>query len=129
MGTPVISGAMTMCSMGLAPGTLNVLPLNRTTITGMPMANIMDMMPFVNVTPFVLCNSLVNPITASLTTAALGVLTPGPCTPVTVGPWSPGAAKATVGGMAALTDSSTCKCAYQGEIKITFSGVVNVTIT
>lgn len=128
MPTPVVNGAMTACTMGLAPSTLIVPPLNRTTVGGQPMAVITDMVPFMNVLPFVLCNSISNPATATLTAAALGVLTPGPCAPVTVGPWSPGAFKATVSGIPALTDSSTCKCAYMGEIKITFSGVVNATI-
>ena len=41
----------------------------------------MDNKPFVNVLPFGLCTSLANPITAAQTAAALGVLTPGPCTP------------------------------------------------
>ena len=45
----------------------------------------MDNKPFANILPFGLCTSLANPITAAQTAAALGVLTPGACTPVTVG--------------------------------------------
>jgi hypothetical protein len=128
MATPVVNGAMTSCTMGLAPSTLNVLPLNRTTIQGQPMASIADAIPFTNIVPFGLCNSIANPATAALTAAALGVLTPGPCAPVPAGIWAPGAAKSTVGVMPALTNSCSCKCAYLGEIKISFGGVVNVTI-
>lgn len=66
-----------MCSMGMAPGTLNVLPTNRVSFENKPAANIQDKVPFLNISPFGLCNSLANPITASQTAAALGVLTPG----------------------------------------------------
>ena len=55
-----------------------------------PPATIMDNQPFVNIMPFGLCTSLANPITAAQTTAALGVLTPGTCTPVIPAPWVPG---------------------------------------
>ena len=41
----------------------------------------MDNKPFANILPFGLCTSLANPITAAQTAAALGVLTPGTCTP------------------------------------------------
>jgi hypothetical protein len=129
MATPVIHGAITACTMGVFPSTLNVLPMNRTTIQGLPMANIADSLPIVNVAPFGLCNSLANPATALLTAAALGVLTPGPCVPQPVGPWSPGASKSTVAGLAALTNSCSCKCGYLGEITISAAGVINVTIT
>ncbi|NWD53110.1 PAAR-like protein, partial [Pseudomonas gingeri] len=43
MGSPqVCSGATLQCSFGAAPGTLNVLPINRALTSSMPAANIMD---------------------------------------------------------------------------------------
>ena len=76
MALPVVNGAMTMCSFGMAPSTLIVTPEKRTLVENMPAATIMDNKPFANVLPFGLCTSLANPITASQTAAALGVLTP-----------------------------------------------------
>lgn len=108
-----------MCSFGLAPSTLMVLPANRVMVENQPAANIMDNKPFVNIMPFGLCTSLANPITAAQTAAALGVLTPGTCTPVTVAPWLPGAPQTLVANMPALTNSSQCMCSYGGVVTIT----------
>jgi Domain of unknown function (DUF4280) len=123
MGIAVANGAMLMCTMGAAPGTLTVLPANRVMAEGVPMANIQDSKPFVNIGTFGVCMSLANPITASQTSAALGVLTPGTCTPMTSAPWTPGSATVQVGGMPALSNSCTCMCSYGGTISITNPGV------
>ena len=113
-----------MCSFGLAPSTLSVLPDKRVMTESTPTATIMDNKPYVNIAPFGLCTSLSNPITAAQTAAALGVLTPGTCTPVTVAPWVPGSTSMMIGNMPALTDSSTCNCAYGGVIQIVVGGAV-----
>ena len=118
MGLPVVTGAMLQCSFGAAPSTLSVLPMNRVMFENKPVANIMDNKPMVNIAPFALCMSLANPITAAQTAAALGVLTPGTCIPVTTAPWAPGAPKTLIANMPALTDSSICVCAYGGVIKV-----------
>ena len=65
MTLPVVNGAATMCTMGIAPAQLMVLPASRVMIDKQPAANIMDNKPFVNVMPFMLCNSLANPVTAA----------------------------------------------------------------
>jgi hypothetical protein len=125
MGQPVVTGAVTMCSMGLAPGTLTVIPQGPPVLMeSKPAATIMDNKPFANITPFGVCNSLANPTTASLTAAALGVLTPGPCTPVIPAPWAPGSPTVMYGGKPALNNSSKCMCAYGGVISINFAGAV-----
>jgi hypothetical protein len=126
---PVVNGAMTMCTFGLAPSTLIVTPEKRTLVENMPVATIMDNKPFANVLPFGLCTSLANPITAAQTAAALGVLTPGTCTPVTVAPWTPGAPIALTGNIPTLTQMSLCNCAYGGVITITNPGATRTTVT
>lgn len=122
MPMPVVTGAMTKCAFGTAPSTLVVLPTNRVMMEKKPAANIGDNKPFVNIMPFGTCMSLANPQTASLTSAALGVLTPGPCTPIITTPWIPGTPKTMVGPMPALTMDSTCMCGYGGVIQITAPG-------
>ncbi|GAB2460544.1 hypothetical protein GCM10027265_07080 [Jatrophihabitans fulvus] len=92
-------------------------------IEGKPAATITDCAPMVNVPPFGMCTTLSNPTVASATAAALGVLTPMPCVPVTT-PWKPGAIKTMLGGKPALTSSSTCQCSWGGVITITFPGAV-----
>ena len=126
MAQEVVSGAMTMCTFGLAPSTLNVLPLNMTMAGGQPAANIMDNVPLVNIMPFGMCISLANPTVAAATAAALGVLTPMPCIPVIPAPWVPGSPTVLLGNMPALNNTSTCMCAWAGVISITFPGQVTV---
>ncbi len=129
MPQQVVNGAATLCSFGLAPSTLMVLPVNRVLVENQPAANIMDNKPFVNIMPFGLCTSLANPITAAQTAAALGVLTPGTCTPVTVAPWAPGAPTTLVANMPALTNASQCMCAYGGAITITTPVAMKTMVT
>ena len=109
---------MMMCTFGVAPSALSVLPLNRTNIGG-PAANIMDNKPMVNIPTFGMCMSVANPTVASATAAALGVLTPMPCIPATVAPWAPGAATVMLGNMPALDNVSTCTCMWGGVITFT----------
>lgn len=107
---------------------LNVLPVNQTFAGNMPAANIMDHIPMLNIMPFGMCQSLVNPTVATATTAAAGVLTPMPCVPATPGPWTPGAPTVMIGNMPALNDTSMCMCMWAGIIKITFAGQATVQI-
>ncbi|MDP9074554.1 MAG: DUF4280 domain-containing protein [Actinomycetota bacterium] len=125
MGQPwVTSTASLLCSFGMAPSTLNVLPIKRVMVEGKPAACIMDHVPFLNIPPFGMCMSLANPTVAAATAAALGVLTPMPCIPATPAPWVPPAAQTLVGGMPALTAGATCNCMWAGVITITFPGSV-----
>jgi uncharacterized Zn-binding protein involved in type VI secretion len=121
----VTSGASTLCSFGAAPGTLNVMPTGPTAGPA-PVATVTDIVPFVNITPFAMCTSLANPAVATATAAALGVLTPMPCTPVIPAPWQPGSPTVLVQGRPAVTNASTCLCAYGGLISISVPGQVTV---
>ena len=117
------------CSFGIAPSTLNVLPVNRTLVNNLPMANIMDNQPFVNILPFGMCSSVANPMVAAATAAALGVLTPMPCIPVTVAPWAPGSPTVMTGNAPALNMQSSLMCAWGGVIQISFPGQVTTVVS
>jgi hypothetical protein len=122
MGQQVVTGALLQCSFGVAPSSLMVLPANRTMVNSMPAANIMDNKPLVNILPFGMCQSMMNPMVLAATTAALGVLTPMPCLPVTAAPWAPGAPTVLIGNMPALNNSSKCLCNWGGMISINMAG-------
>ena len=118
MGKPAATAtALLQCSFGLAPSTLSVLPLARVMIEGKPAAAITDAVPMLNIPPFGMCTSMANPQVLAATTAALGVLTPMPCLPVTT-PWVGGATTTLIGGKPALTLGATCTCAFGGSIQI-----------
>ena len=127
MGIQVCMGATLQCSFGAAPSALVVLPVNRT-LTTTPAANIMDHVPMMNVMPFGMCSSLANPTVAAATAAALGVLTPMPCVPVTPAPWVVGAPTVLVGNMPALNNSSKLMCAWAGVIQIVNPGQTTVMV-
>jgi hypothetical protein len=117
----VCMGAQLKCSFGVAPAVLAVLPVNGV-LTGTPAATIMDHMPMVNIPTFGMCQTLSNPTVASATSAAMGVLTPMPCIPVTTSPWVPGSPTVMIGNSPALTDSCKCMCQWGGVIEITSAG-------
>ena len=114
----VCSGAQLMCSFGMAPSSLVVLPLNKSMSSTMPSANIMDNKPMVNILPFGMCMSIANPMVAAATSAAMGVLTPMPCIPMTTAPWAPGSPTMILGGMPALNITSKLMCNWAGVIQI-----------
>lgn len=113
------NGCLCQCTFGVAPCPLTVPPTNRVLCGGMPVANIMDRIPFVNIAGFGLCTNPAHPTVAAATAAALGVLTPMPCVPVLPAPWVPGSPTVLTGNMPALTTSSKLMCAYGGVISIT----------
>lgn len=121
MGLAVCGGALLMCSFGTAPSSLMVTPKNMV-MTSMPIANIMDHIPNSNIMPFAMCISMANPQVAAATAAALGVLTPQPCIPMTVAPWVPGSPTVLIANMPALNNSSKLMCNWGGVIQITSPG-------
>ena len=127
MAMQVCMGAIMQCSFGVAPSSLVVLPANHP-LTGTPAANIMDNKPIANIPPFGMCTSMANPMVASATAAALGVLTPMPCIPVTTAPWIVGAPTVLIGNMPALNNSSKLMCNWGGVIQISVPGQFTVMI-
>jgi hypothetical protein len=106
-----------MCSFGVAPSSLVVLPLKRV-LTKTPSAAIADFAPVMNIAPFGACTSLSNPTVAAATAAALGVLTPMPCIPVTAAPWVPGSTKVMNGGPPAVDSNCKLLCNWGGVIQV-----------
>ncbi len=122
MAQQVCMGAMLKCSMGVAPSSLVVLPVNKVMTSYVPAANIMDNKPMVNIMPFGMCQSPANPVVASATAAALGVLTPMPCIPNTTAPWAPGAPTVMIANFPALDNTSKLMCMWAGVIEVTQAG-------
>jgi hypothetical protein len=127
MPQQVHMGAMMACTFGAAPASLIVLPINKTMAEGTPAANIMDFKPIVNIPPFGVCSSLTFPPTATATAAALGVLTPMPCVPLT-DPWIPGSPTVEIGKMPALNNTCKCMCDWGGVITITNAGTTKTDV-
>jgi hypothetical protein len=126
----VCMGASMMCTFGMAPSSLVVLPINRVMTNQVPDANIMDHIPMVNIMPFGMCMSIANPTVAAATAAALGVLTPMPCIPATTAPWVPGAVAPPVllGNQPSLDNISTLMCMWAGVITFVTPGEFTVMI-
>jgi hypothetical protein len=124
MTIQVCMGAMLMCSFGTTPSTLVVV--RPQILSVMSAATILDNVPFLNILPFGMCMSLANPTVAAATAAALGVLTPMPCIPVTPAPWVPGQPKVLIQCIPALTNCSLLMCAYGGVIQICNPGQFKV---
>ncbi len=120
------TSAQLTCTFGTAPSIFNILPLKRVTTANLPAATIMDHIPMVNIVPFAMCTSIANPMVATATTAALGVLTPMPCIPLTVTPWIPRKTTILIGNTPALDDTCKCMCTWGGCIKFSTAGQTKV---
>jgi len=116
------SSGSTSCPFGSAPAPIKITNSSKVVASGSMTATIADMAPMTNIGPFGLCSSLMNPATASATAAALGVLTPMPCTPVPAGPWSSNAPKVIIEGKPCLCTGAVMQCAYGGTIQIVSPG-------
>ncbi|MFA5984960.1 MAG: DUF4280 domain-containing protein [Methylococcaceae bacterium] len=127
MALLVTGNALLSCTFGAAPSTFQVLPTNLVQVDS-PAANIVDQIPNMNVLPFGVCSSPANPTVAAATAAALGVLTPMPCIPLTVAPWAAGAPTVLIANMPALTSDSKLMCCWGGCISISFAGQVVVSL-
>ena len=113
MANPMVMTAMCTCSFGMIPSPLMVSSNQTVTMCKMMAATIMD-----NKFPtFGMCTSLANPTVAAATAAALGVLTPMPCVPLTVAPWVPGCPTVMVNKKPLLNNTSKLICGYGGVIQ------------
>ena len=76
----------------------------------------------VNIMPFGMCASPANPTVAAATAAALGVLTPMPCVPMTMAPWVPGSVTVLLANLPALNNSFKLLCTWGGVITVAAPG-------
>ena len=123
MANPVVGNAICTCSFGAAPCPLPVTSQQRTMTCGALQATVMDTKP----PTFGMCSNPANPAVASATAAALGVLTPMPCVPVTPLPWVTGAMTVLVNGQPLLNNTSKLMCMYGGVIQISVTPAMTVT--
>jgi hypothetical protein len=128
MPQQVCMGAQMMCTFGMAPSSLVVLPVNRVFTDMVPDANIMDHVPMMNIMPFGMCMSPANPVVAAATAAALGVLTPMPCIPNTPSPWAPGGITVNLGNFTTLDNISQLMCIWGGVITFVDAGEETVMV-
>jgi len=118
----VVMGAQLECTFGQAPSNLIVLPQHRVQLGGKFKANIGDCKPMVNVPPFAMCQSMTNPAVAAATAAAMGALTPMPCTPM-CSIWIGGKTDVLLDGMPALMKGDKAVCPLgAGMIEVKDSG-------
>ena len=122
MANPDVNMSLCQCTFGVAPCPLPVTSQQSVITCNMPQATIMDNKP----PTFGMCSSLANPSVASATAAALGVLTPMPCSPVIPAPWMPGAPTVLVCGKPLLNNSSKLMCAWGGVIQTTMTSAMTV---
>ena len=124
MANPVVQAAMCACPFGAAPAVLTVTSQQTVTICKMPAATIQDGM-IANLPTFGMCINPANPAGAAATAAAMGVLTPAPCVPVTIS-WVPGCPTVTVCGRPLLNNTSCLACAYGGVIQVSATPAMTV---
>jgi hypothetical protein len=127
MAIDVCMGATMMCSFGVAPSSLVVVPVTRV-LTKTPSANLNDQVPVANIPPFGACTSMANPTVAAATAAAMGVLTPMPCVPATASPWIPAGFKVINNGMVAVDSSCKLMCNWGGVIQVLYPGQTTVVL-
>lgn len=127
MGVVVVTGAQLMCPFGAAPSVLNATSQATCLGCSKPVATITDVAMGSNIPPFGMCSSMANPQVASATAAAMGVLTPQPCTMAPLGVWTTSAAKILVGGKPVLTADGCLMCSMgMGKITITNPGQTKI---
>jgi len=125
-GKSVNNLSLVMCTMGSAPAALTVLD-PKVLVSAGPAANIMDNVPLANIPTFGMCMSPANPVVAAATAAALGVLTPMPCIPVTM-PWTPGVPTVLLRNFPALDENACCMCSWGGQVSVSFSASFSVDV-
>ncbi len=128
MPNHVCNGALLMCSFGAAPGNLTILPINRKTTSDQPSATIMDNIPLANIASFAMCMSPANPAVAAAP-AAMGVLTPMSCIPMTTAPWAPGSPNVTLSDIPVIDQADTLMCDWGGVITVVEAGQFTQTVS
>lgn len=130
MGQVVVSGAALKCTFGTVVSSLHVTSQMKCLMDGKPVATIKDTAANVNIPPFGMCVSMANPQVAAATAAALGVLTPQPCSLMAAGTWlitKPGLMAC---GIPCLCSDSGLICGMgAGNITIAMAGQTKALVT
>lgn len=123
MGQIVVSDATLACSFGTVTSKLQVTSQTKCLSDGKPAATIKDMAANVNIPPFGMCTSMANPQVAAATAAALGVLTPQPCTLMAAGTWTVSKPGLMVSGIPCLCNDAGLMCTMgAGNIMVAMPG-------
>lgn len=117
MGILVTAGTMCKCSFGAAPCPIVVNSQQNGIASNSIVATIFDNTP-ANLSTFGMCTSMANPAVSAATAAALGVLTPQPCTPMLTAPWTMGSSTVLFQNKPALLQNSQLLCMWGGIIQI-----------
>lgn len=129
MAKCVCSGAKIACSFGSGPKSMLVLPLNRTlTANTKPIANCLDIIPFVNIPAFGNCLSPANPMNWKMA-GPVPVFIPSSCIPIPVAPWAPAAKKTKLANSPVVLANSKTACAWAGSISVTNPGQTKIDCT
>lgn len=127
MGQVVVTGGTAQCTFGTLPGVIAAGSQSKVLAEGKPVATILDFNAQC-ITPFGLCTTLTNPAVQAATAAALGVLTPQPCTLMPAGTWKPSKLTVQAGGSPVLTTECQGNCIYGGCIAVTNPGQSKVIV-
>lgn len=127
MGQVVVTGGTAQCTCGTLPGMISTGAQKKVLVEGKPVATIADFNTQC-IAPFGLCITLSNPAVQAATAAALGVLTPQPCTLVPMGTWKSTKVTVHAGGSPVLTNECQGACAYGGCIAVTNPGQSKVNV-
>ncbi len=118
----VTSNAILRCPFGLMTSILNVVDPSRPSIGINKMATIQDRLP-VNIPPFGMCTSILNPAVQSATMLAMGTLTPAPCPCVqAMMGWSLAPNNVVNTTSYFIDQTCTLLCSFGGNIMIVHSG-------
>ena len=126
MAKCVCSGAKISCSFGAGPKSMLVLPLNRTlTANTKPIANTLDIIPFVNIPAFGNCLSPANPMNWKMA-GPVPIFVPSSCIPIPVAPWSPAAKKTKLANSPVVLANSKTSCVWAGSISVVNPGQMKI---
>jgi len=130
MTAAVVDGAMMKCMFGQGPPAQLTITPHTVKFENKPVGTIMDFVPNKNIPTFGMCMSMMNPQVISATAAAMGVLTPQPCQPMTVAPWVPGCIPPVmVNNLPANNKNSMCTCMWAPMgISITNAGTTKTDV-
>ena len=118
MGLLAGMGAICTCSFGAVPCPITVNSQQSVFTSNMIVATIFDNTP-ANIATLGMSSSMAKPAVSTATTAALGVLTPQPCTPMIQTNWVMGSNRVLIENKPALLQNSRLMCMWGGMIQIT----------